>query len=66
MHFPATSVATVSLVIPLVCPYEISARRFWRCGFLLLSILDSGQMEGMEGQWASDWMLAGVLLLDPA
>ena len=34
--FPATSVATVSVVISLVCPYEISARCSWWCGFLLL------------------------------
>ena len=38
MHFPATFlVATVSVVLLPVCPTnEISARRFWWCGFLSL------------------------------
>ena len=60
MHFPATfPVATVSLVIPLVCPYEISARRFWWCGFLSPSILDGGQLEEDGDQQDSDRMVVG-------
>ena len=58
--FPAPfSVATVSLFIFPICPYEISARRFWWCGFLSLSILDRGQMEEDGDQQDSDGIVVG-------
>ena len=58
--FPATCpVATVSLFIFPICPYEISARRLWWCGFLSLTILDSWQMEENGGQQDSDGMGVG-------
>ena len=54
--FPATfPVAPVSVVISLVCPYEISARRPWRCGFLLLLFGQCGQTEG----WRTTGRAAG-------
>ena len=61
MHvFPATfPVAPVSVVISPICPYEISAHCFWRCGFLSLSILDDGQMEEDGDQQESDRMVVG-------
>ena len=60
MHFPATfSVAPVSLILLPICPYEISARRFWWCGFLSLSILDGGQMEEDRDQQDSDGIVVG-------
>ena len=60
MHFPATSVATVSFVISSVCPYEISARRFWRCGFLSLCIFDFvGKLRAMGNNGrATGWATA--------
>ena len=61
MHFPATfPVATVSLILLPICPYEISARRFWWCGFLLLSILDRGQMEEDGGRWDSNLICQNI------
>ena len=60
MHFPATfPVAPVSLVLLPVCPYEISARRLWWCGFLSLSILEGVQMEEDGDQQDSDRMVVG-------
>ena len=60
MHFPATfSVAPVSLILLPICPYEISARRFWRCGFLSPSILDGGQIEEDGDQQDSDRIVVG-------
>ena len=61
MHvFPATfPVAPVSVVISPICPYEISARCLWWCGFLSLSILDGGQMEENGGQQDSDGRVVG-------
>ena len=59
--FPATfPVAPVSVIIPFVCPSEISARCLWQWEFLLLCIFDDVQMAADDRQTDSGRMLANI------